>query len=83
MPIDPRISAITARIAAAIPEAQVLLFGHALGGTARPDSDVDLLITLPDHWLIGHERVRVLECFGANSPAIGCRLTCFFTPKVK
>lgn len=29
-------------------------------GTARPDSDVDLLITVPDHWLAGHDRVRVL-----------------------
>ena len=59
MPIAPRISsAIAARIAAAIPEAQVRLFGSRARGTSRPDSDVDLLITVPDHWLTGHDRVR-------------------------
>jgi predicted nucleotidyltransferase len=58
--IDPRISAIAAGIAAAIPEAQVRLFGSPVRGTSRPDSDVDLLITVPDHWLIGHNCVRLL-----------------------
>ena len=60
MPIAPRISAIAAGIAAAIPEAQVRLFGSRARGTSRPDSDVDLLITAPDHWLPGQDRVRVL-----------------------
>jgi hypothetical protein len=54
IPIDPRISAIASGIAAAIPEAQVRLFGSRARGTSRPDSDVDLLITVPD------DRVRVL-----------------------
>jgi predicted nucleotidyltransferase len=58
--IDPRISAIASGIAAAIPGVQVRLFGSRARGTARPDSDVDLLITVPDHWLAGHDRVRVL-----------------------
>ena len=58
--VDPRISAIASGIAAAIPEAQVRLFGSRARGTARPDSDVDLLITVPDHWLAGRDRVRVL-----------------------
>jgi hypothetical protein len=58
--IDPRISAIASGIAAAIPEVQVRLFGARARGTARPDSDVDLLITVPDHWLAGRDRVRVL-----------------------
>jgi len=60
IPIAPRISAITAGIAAAIPEAQVRLFGSRARRTSRPDSDVDLLITVPDYWLIGHDRVRML-----------------------
>ena len=47
-------------MAAAIAEAQVSLFGSHVRGTARPDSGVDLLITMPDHWLAGHDRVRVL-----------------------
>jgi predicted nucleotidyltransferase len=59
-PIDPRISTVAAGIAAAIPEAQVRLFGSRARGTARPDSDVDLLITVPDPWLTSHDRVRVL-----------------------
>lgn len=60
IPIDPRISAIASGISAAIPEAQVRLFGSRAKGTSRPDSDVDLLITVPDQWLAAHDRVRVL-----------------------
>lgn len=60
IPIDPRISAVAAGIAAAIPDAQVRLFGSRARGTARPDSDVDLLITVPDPWLADHDRMRVL-----------------------
>ena len=51
---------IVSRMAAPIPEAQVRLFGSRARGTARSDSDVDLLITVPDHWLAGRDRVRVL-----------------------
>jgi hypothetical protein len=58
--IDPHISEIAAGIAAAIPEAQVRLFGSRAKGTARPDSDVDLLITVPDHWLADRDRISVL-----------------------
>ena len=46
-------------MAAAIPEAQARLFGSRARGTARSDSDMDLLITVPDHWLAGCDRVRV------------------------
>jgi predicted nucleotidyltransferase len=59
--IDPRIAAVASGIAAAIPEAQVRLFGSRAKGTARLDSDVDLLITVPDPWLKTHDRVRVLR----------------------
>ena len=57
---EPRIDAIVAGIAAAIPEAQVRLFGSRARGTAHADSDLDLLITVPDPWLATHDRVRVL-----------------------
>lgn len=57
---EPRIDAIVAGIAAAIPEAQVRLFGSRARGTAHADSDLDLLITVPDQWLATHDRVRVL-----------------------
>ena len=58
--VDPRISLIAAAISAAIPEAQIRLFGSRAKGTARPDSDVDLLITVPDHWLAERDRLGVL-----------------------
>ena len=60
IPIDPRISEIASGIAAAIPEAQIRLFGSRAKGTSSPDPDVDLLITVPDQRLAVHERVRVL-----------------------
>ncbi len=55
--IDPRISAIASGIAETIPLVQVRLFGSHTRGIARPDSDVDHLITVPDHWLAGCDRV--------------------------
>jgi predicted nucleotidyltransferase len=61
--IDPRILAIASGIGAAIPNAQVRLFGSHARGMARPDSDVDLLITVPDQWLVGRDRLRVLGDF--------------------
>ena len=60
IPIDPLIRVIAAGIAAAIPGAQIRLFGSRARGTSRPDSDVDLLITVPDEWLAGQDRLRVL-----------------------
>lgn len=57
---DPRIRRIAAGIAADIPGAQVRLFGSRALGTARPDSDLDLLITVPDQWLAAHDRLDVL-----------------------
>jgi predicted nucleotidyltransferase len=83
IPIDPRIRVIAAGIAAAIPGAQIRLFGSRARGTSRPDSDVDLLITVPDQWLAGQDRLRVLGDLWGNIPAIACRLTCFCSAKAK
>ena len=47
---------IAAEIQAAIPGAEVRLFGSRACGTARPDSDLDLLATVPDAWLASHSR---------------------------
>lgn len=60
IPVGPRISSMAAGIAAVIPGAQVRLFGSQARGTARPDSDLDLLITVPDLWITSHDRIRVL-----------------------
>lgn len=52
---------MAAAIRAEIPEAEVRLFGARARGDARPDSDVDLLITAPDAWLARQDRWDVLD----------------------
>jgi predicted nucleotidyltransferase len=47
---------IVAEIQAAIPGAEVRLFDSRARGTARPNSDLDLLVTVPDTWLATHSR---------------------------
>ena len=44
-----------------IPAAEVHLFGSRSRGDARPDSDIDLLITVTDDWLADHNRFEVLD----------------------
>ena len=53
---EPLLRKIAAEIKAAIPGAEVRLFGSRARGTARPDSDLDLLVTVPDGWLACHSR---------------------------
>ena len=52
---------MAAEIRAEIPGAEVRLFGSRARGEARPDSDIDLLITAPDAWLAEHDRWAVLN----------------------
>lgn len=59
-PLDPRIPRIAAEIRRQIPDCEVRLFGSHARGTARADSDADLLITVPDAWLADHDRLQVL-----------------------
>jgi len=59
-PLDPRIAKIAAAIRLEIPDCEVRLFGSHARGTARADSDADLLITVPDAWLACHDRLQVL-----------------------
>ncbi len=47
------------RIAAAAPEADVILFGSRARGEARPDSDLDLLVIEPDFDRRGDEYGRL------------------------
>ena len=58
---EPELRAMAAAIRAEIPGAEVRLFGSRARGDARPDSDVDLLITAPDAWLAGQDRWGVLD----------------------
>jgi predicted nucleotidyltransferase len=53
---EPLLRTIAAEIQAAIRGAQVRLYGSRARGTARPDSDLDLLITVQDAWLGSHSR---------------------------
>jgi predicted nucleotidyltransferase len=55
-----QLRAMAAVIRAEIPEAEVRLFGSRARGEARPDSDVDLLITAPDAWLAQQDRFALL-----------------------
>ena len=58
---EEQLRAMAAAIRAEIPEAEVRLFGSRARGDARPDSDVDLLITAPDAWLARQDRWDVLD----------------------
>ena len=57
---------MAAQIRRLIPSAEVRLFGSRARGQARPDSDIDLLITAPDDWLAQRDRFSLLgELWGA------------------
>ena len=58
---DDQLRAMAAAICTEIPGAEVRLFGSRARGEARPDSDVDLLITAPDAWLARQDRWDVLD----------------------
>ena len=60
LPLDARLPVMAGMITAAIPGAEVRLFGSRSRGNAGPDSDIDLLITAPDSWLQTHNRYKVL-----------------------
>jgi predicted nucleotidyltransferase len=65
-PIEQRLASMAVCIHQLIPAAEVRLFGSRARGQARPDSDVDLLITAPDDWLALHDRFDLLgELWGA------------------
>ncbi|MEB3333120.1 MAG: nucleotidyltransferase domain-containing protein [Synechococcaceae cyanobacterium] len=57
---EDQLRAMAAAIRAEIPGAEVRLFGSRARGEARPDSDVDLLITAPDAWLAQQDRFALL-----------------------
>ena len=57
---EAELGAMAAAIRAEIPGAEVRLFGSRARGEARPDSDVDLLITAPDAWLAEQDRFSLL-----------------------
>lgn len=60
-PIEQRLAGMAAEIRQLVPAAEVRLFGSRARGEARPDSDVDLLITAPDAWLATRDRFALLS----------------------
>ena len=66
LPLNKRLAGMAAEIRQVIPAAEVRLFGSWARGDARPESDVDLLITAPDDWLGQRDRFALLgELWGA------------------
>lgn len=61
---EPLLRMIAAEIQAAISGAEVRLFGSRARGTERPDSDLDLLVTVPDEWLATHSRLEETDALG-------------------
>ena len=65
-PIAKRLAGMAADIHQLVPGAEVRLFGSRARGEARPDSDIDLLITAPDDWLATRDRFTLLaDLWGA------------------
>ena len=58
---EAQLQQMAAEIHQEIPEAEVRLFGSHARGQGKPDSDVDLLITVSDQWLAQHDRWAVLD----------------------
>ena len=62
--VDPLVQALVDQIVAHANPLRVILFGSRATGTARPDSDVDLLVVMPD----GTPRRRAAVEIGARLP---------------
>jgi predicted nucleotidyltransferase len=64
--IDADLEAVTAALAGVQPRpGRVLLFGSRARGNARPDSDLDLLVVLPQATLTPQERQQALRLLRA------------------
>jgi predicted nucleotidyltransferase len=69
---DLQLRQMAEQICQEIPGAEVRLFGSRARGESRPDSDVDLLITVSDHWLVHHDRWAVLDRLRWRLSQPGC-----------
>jgi predicted nucleotidyltransferase len=65
-PIDADLEAVTAALTKVEPRpGRVLLFGSRARGDARPDSDLDLLVVMPQATLTPQERQQALRLLRA------------------
>lgn len=58
---------VVARIKAAIPTNRIILFGSAARGQMGPDSDLDLLVVVPD----GHNTLHVAQALQGRMRHLG------------
>ena len=63
---DPLVREIVERIVLEADPLRVILFGSRAKGTARPDSDIDLLVVMPD----GTPRRRAMVEIGVRLPIL-------------
>lgn len=63
---DPLVCALVEQIVAEAAPLRVILFGSRATGTARPDSDIDLLVVMPD----GTPRRQAMVQIGARLPIL-------------
>lgn len=69
---DPLVRGVVAQLVAEAAPLRVILFGSRATGTARPDSDIDLLVVLPD----GTDRRAAMTAIGSRlrRPGVGVDL---------
>ena len=69
---DPLVRDVVAQVVAEADPLRVLLFGSRATGTARPDSDIDLLVVMPD----GTDRRAAMTRIGSRvrRPGVGIDL---------
>lgn len=65
--IDPRVRTVVDHIVAEARPLRIVLFGSHAAGTARADSDIDLLVVMPD----GIDRRAVMAEIGSRLPRQG------------
>ena len=69
---DPLVRAVVEQVVAEADPLRVVLFGSRAEGSARPDSDIDLLVVMPD----GTDRRAAMTRIGARlrRPGVGIDL---------
>ena len=69
---DPLVRAVVEQVVAEADPLLVVLFGSRAAGTARPDSDIDLLVVMPD----GTDRRAAMTRIGSRlcRPGVGIDL---------
>jgi predicted nucleotidyltransferase len=56
---DEKIAELSRRIAEAVAPRRIILFGSAARGELRPESDIDVLVVMPDGTHRGHTAERI------------------------